>query len=53
MFKEPKPMKNIHEIREKLHEENKNLSHKEHITKIHKESEEAIKRYGIKIKRHL
>lgn len=51
MYKEPKPMREIHEIREKLYEENKGLSHKEHIAKIHKEAEEAIKKYGIKLKR--
>ncbi|HLG29110.1 MAG TPA: hypothetical protein VI387_02770 [Candidatus Brocadiales bacterium] len=51
MCQEPKPMKEIHKIREKLYEENKHLSHEEHIAKVHKEAEEAIKKYGIKIKR--
>jgi hypothetical protein len=51
MYQEPEPMKEIHAIREKLYEENKSLSHREHIVKIHKEAEDAIKKYGIKVKR--
>ena len=51
MYKEPKPMREIHEIREKLYEENKNLSHKEHIAKVHREAEAAIKKYGLKLKK--
>ena len=51
MYQEPEPMREIHEIRLKLYEENKNLSAKEHMAKVHREAEEAIKKYGIKIKR--
>jgi len=51
MHKEPKPMREIHEIREKLHEENKNLSHKERIAKIHKEAQEAIRKYGLRLRK--
>ena len=51
MYEEPKPMREIHEIRERLYEENKDLSHKEHIAKIHKEAEEVIKKYGLKFKK--
>lgn len=50
MYEEPVPMREIHEIRERLYEECKSLSHKEHIAKIHKEAEEAIKKYNIKLK---
>ena len=49
MYEEPVPMREIHEIRERLYEECKSLSHKEHIAKIHKEAEEAIKKYNIKL----
>lgn len=52
MYKEPKPMKEIHEIRERLYKENKNLSHREHINKVHKEAEEAMKKRGLKFKKH-
>lgn len=51
MYKEPRPMREIHEIQEKLYEEEKGLSAKERIAKIHKEAQEAIKKYGIKLKR--
>ena len=50
MLTEPKPMQEIHEIREKLYEENKNLTHKEHIDKVHKEAEEIKKKYGLVLK---
>ncbi|MCB4792743.1 MAG: hypothetical protein LHV68_12785 [Elusimicrobia bacterium] len=49
-YKEPESMREIHEIRLKLHEEEKNLSIEEKIAKIHKEAQEAIKKYGIKFK---
>lgn len=51
MYKEPKAMREIHEIREKLYEEEKNLSAKELIAKIHKEAEEVKKKYGLKFKK--
>ncbi len=47
MREEPKPMREIHEIREKLNKENKNLSHREHIAKVHREAEEFQKKYGL------
>ncbi|MBI5555995.1 MAG: hypothetical protein HY920_09130 [Elusimicrobia bacterium] len=50
MRKEPEPMEEIHKIRAKLYEEHKNLTVKEHVAKVHEEAEEAIRRYGIKIK---
>ena len=51
MYQEPEPMREIHEIRLKLYEENKNLSAKEHVAKVHKEAEGAVRKYGIKVKR--
>ena len=50
MLKEPKAMREIHEIREQLYEESKGLSDKEFIAKIHQEAQECIKKYGLKIK---
>ncbi len=51
MYQEPEPMKRIHEIRLKLYEENKNLSPEERAAKVHREIEEYIKKYGLKVKR--
>ncbi|MHC4444149.1 MAG: hypothetical protein ACYTF1_17135 [Planctomycetota bacterium] len=51
MYKEPRAMKEIHEIQEKLYEEEKNLSTSELIAKIHQEAEEAKKKYGLKFKK--
>lgn len=50
MNKEPEPMRKIHEIRINLYEENKDLSHQEHIAKVHKETEEIIKKYRLKVR---
>jgi len=47
MNKEPKAMEEIHKIRERLYEEEKKLSTKELINKIHREAEEAKKKYGL------
>ena len=47
---EPKAMREIHEIRERLYEEERDLSDKELIAKIHRESDECIKKYGLRIK---
>ncbi|MFH1317761.1 MAG: hypothetical protein ABIH71_01930 [Candidatus Omnitrophota bacterium] len=51
MHRESEPMRKLHKIREKLYKEEKNLSSKERIVKAHREAEEFIKKYGIKIKR--
>ena len=47
---EPIPMREIHEIREKIYEEEKNLSHKERLQKIHDEARKFIEKYGLKFK---
>lgn len=52
MYKEPNAMREIHEIRRRLYEEEKNLSTEELVAKIHRESEEAIKKYGLNFKKH-
>jgi len=41
----------IHKIREKLYEEEKGLTTKELLEKIHKESDEFIKKYNLKLRR--
>ena len=47
MIKEPKTMKELHEIRKRLYEEEKHLSTEELIAKIHKEAEEVKKKYSL------
>jgi hypothetical protein len=49
MHKEPKPMREIHEIRERFYEETKNLSYRDHILKIHKEAEKVMKESGLRV----
>jgi hypothetical protein len=50
MYREPEAMREIHEIRERLHEEEKNLSMNEKLEKTHREAQEIIKKYGVKLK---
>jgi hypothetical protein len=49
MIQEPEPMRQIHEIRLKMHEEEKNLSIDERVERDHKEASEIIQRYGLKL----
>lgn len=50
MRKEPKPMREIHQIQERIFDKEKNLSSRERIRKLRKEAAEVIKKYGLKIK---
>lgn len=50
MRKEPKPMREIHRIQERIFNKEKNLSSQERIHKLHKEAVEIVKKYGLKIK---
>ena len=50
MYREPEAMREIHEIRERLHEEEKDLSTKEKLEKTHREAQELTKKYNIKFK---
>ena len=47
---EPIPMQEIHEIREKIYEEEKNLSNQERLLKIHAEATRFIEKHGLKFK---
>mgnify|MGYP001571383723 CR=1 FL=1 len=51
MLKEPMPMKEIHEIQEKLYEERKNMTDKEKLAAIHREAKEASKKYGLTLRK--
>jgi hypothetical protein len=50
MFRESESMKKLHKVRERMYEETKGMSTKEFIAYIHKASEEAKKKYGLKLK---
>lgn len=51
MLKEPRPMREIHEIQEKLYEERKKMPSKDKIAAIHREAEEAEKKYGLTLRK--
>ncbi|MEW6606937.1 MAG: hypothetical protein AB1414_05715 [bacterium] len=51
MYKEPRPMKEIHEIQKRFYEEEKNLPTDNLIAKIHREAEEVKKKYCLKFKK--
>lgn len=44
-------MREIHEIQEKLYEEEKSLSQEERLQKIRREASEVVKKYGLKFKK--
>lgn len=50
MHKEPKPMREIHQIQERFFGKEKNLSSLERIRKLHKEATEIIRKYDLKLK---
>ena len=50
MFREPKPMQEIHAIQEEIYKEDKKLTSKERVEKTHREVKEAIVKYGLKLK---
>ena len=51
MHKEPRPMKDIHDIQKRLYLEEKNLTNEELIAKIHREAQEAIKKYNLNFRK--
>lgn len=51
MYQEPEPMREIHKIREQMHEEMKGMTAKEKVAYIHKCAEEAEKKYGLKLRK--
>jgi hypothetical protein len=50
MRKEPKPMREIHQIQERFFDKEKNMSSRQRIRKLHKEAAEIARKYGLKIK---
>ncbi len=50
MYKEPKPMREIHQIQERFFAKEKNLSSRQRISKLRQEAKDIIRKYGLKIK---
>lgn len=48
---EPEVMRMLHEIREKQHEETKDLSDEEWVKRIRKNAEAFKKKYGLKLRK--
>ncbi|MDO8662579.1 MAG: hypothetical protein Q7K98_05090 [Candidatus Omnitrophota bacterium] len=51
MLKESGPMKEIHEIQEILYEEHKKMTNKEKLVTLHREAEEAERKYGFTLRK--
>ena len=51
-MREPLAMREIHEIRKRLYQEEKKITAQEKIAKIKKEAGEVIRKYGFKFKKH-
>lgn len=51
MTKEPRAMKEIHEVMERSYEKRKGLSDEEMLKQIHNSSEELMKKYKLKLRR--
>ena len=51
MTNEPKVMREIHEIREKLYEKTKEMTPEEHTAWTHERSRALLEQYGIQLKR--
>lgn len=50
-MREPKTMRELHRIRERLYEEQKDLSAKELLAKVHAEADAASKKLGLKFRK--
>jgi hypothetical protein len=51
MMNEPKAMREIHEIREQIYEEIKNLTPEERVALVRRESQAMIDKHELKVKR--
>ena len=47
MFKQPKALKEINKIQETIYKEEKNISSRERVTRIHQEAEALRKKYSL------
>lgn len=51
MYKEPKPMREIHKIQERIHDEMKRLTPKEKMSAIRQAARQTENRYGIRLRK--
>ena len=51
MTNEPRAMREIHEIRERIYEETKNMTPEEQTELTRREAQSLIDKYGLKIRR--
>jgi len=51
-MKETDAMREIHEIRERLYEEEKDLTVAQKVAKIKKEAKNAMSKYGLKLREY-
>ena len=49
-YKEPRAMRDIHKIQERIYEEQKNMTDEEKLEALHREVEEAEKKYSFKLR---
>ena len=49
MKNEPSALKEIHDIREKIYEETKNMTPEERVKHTHHEAQKLVKQYDLKI----
>jgi len=52
MFKEPKAMREIHKIQEKIYEEEKGLTSEQRLRRVKDEARKFMEKYGIKSRLH-
>ena len=50
MTNEPRALKEIHDIREKIYEETRNMTPEERAKHAHNEAQKLIKQYNLKVK---
>jgi 3-oxoacyl-[acyl-carrier-protein] synthase III len=53
MTNEPRAMREIHEIRERIYEETKNMTQEERAELTRRAAQEMIDKYGLKVKRRV
>ena len=49
MMNKPKALKEIHDIREKIYEETKDMTPEEKVKYTHNEAQKLIKQYNLKV----
>ena len=52
MYKEPKAMREIHRIQEKIYEEEKDMTPAQRIRRVKESARKLMEEYGIKAKTH-